>query len=142
MITATTEDSSRGGGGESASPHLEREVYQLLDDIMDPCSVATSNPMGLVEMGIIKGVQISAGHVRVSLRLTSPFCEMVSYMQGEAVRAITTLDGVTSCEVLRDSGLDWDHDMMSPAAKGRRQLRLLSARETSSAEGVDRSTSG
>lgn len=111
---------------------IREDVYRLLDEIHDPCSVATSNPMGLVEMGIIKHVEISDdGDVRVDLRLTSPFCEMISYLQGEAMQRIGTIDGVASCQVTRDSGLEWDHDMMSPAAQQRRQLRLVEVKSRS-----------
>jgi metal-sulfur cluster biosynthetic enzyme len=109
---------------------LEDEIYRLLDEIHDPCSVANGNPMGLVEMGIIKAVTVSeAGHVTVDLRLTSPMCEMLPFMQGESIKGITELGGVTGCTVTRDSGFDWDHDMMSPDAKHRRQLRLLTLRD-------------
>ena len=109
---------------------LVEEIYRLLDEIHDPCSVANGNPMGLVEMGIIKAVTVSAaGKVTVDLRLTSPMCEMLPFMQGETMRSINALEGVTDCVVTRDSGFDWDHDMMSPEARGRRQLRLLSLRE-------------
>lgn len=109
---------------------LVEEIYRLLDQIHDPCSVANGNPMGLAEMGIIKAVTVSeAGQVTVDLRLTSPMCEMLPFMQGETIAAITALEGVTGCVVTRDSGFDWDHDMMSPEARGRRQLRLLALRE-------------
>lgn len=109
---------------------LVQEVYRLLDQIHDPCSVANGDPMGLVEMGIIKAVTVSdAGEVTVDLRLTSPMCEMLPFMQGETIQRILALEGVTGCVVTRDSGFDWDHDLMSPEARGRRQLRLLALRD-------------
>lgn len=107
----------------------EDEIRRALDDIKDPCSVAASVPMGLDEMGMVKSVAISAaGHVDLELRLTSPFCEMVAYMSSESIRRVKDLSGVTGVSVRYDSGLDWDHDMIAPAAQARRQRRLAALR--------------
>jgi metal-sulfur cluster biosynthetic enzyme len=103
----------------------ETEVRRILDEIKDPCSVAASVPMGLDEMGIVKSVAIDGnGRVSVELRLTSPFCEMISFMRNEALAKIGNLPGVRSVAVTHDSGLDWDHDLIAPAAQARRQRRL------------------
>lgn len=108
----------------------EADVRRVLDDIKDPCSIATSVPMGLDEMGIVKSVSIDeAGEVAIELRLTSPFCEMISYMRNEALKRVGTLPGVRSVTVTHDSGLDWDHDMIAPAAQARRRRRLDAIRE-------------
>lgn len=105
---------------------LPGDVRRLLDEIHDPCSVATSVPMGLSEMGLVKSVEVSpAGRVEVELRLTSPFCEMVPYMKTEAERKVGELPGVTEVSVRHDGGLDWDHDMIAPQAQARRRQRLL-----------------
>jgi metal-sulfur cluster biosynthetic enzyme len=113
----------------TAEPELVREIYRVLDEIHDPCSVASSVPMGLAEMGVIKSVAVSeSGQVAITLRLTSPFCEMISFMRTESVRKVEALDGVTGCVVDHDSGFDWDDDMIAPAAAHRRRLRLESVR--------------
>jgi len=104
---------------------LTREILRVLDEIHDPCSVSMSMPMGLDEMGLVKEVRVTpAGHVDITLRLTSPFCEMVPFMKGEAISRVAALDGVTRVEVRHDSGLDWDHDLIAPRAQERRRRRL------------------
>jgi metal-sulfur cluster biosynthetic enzyme len=119
------------------APELVEKVQNVLDEIHDPCSVATSVPMGLVEMGLVESVTTPApGHVHVRLRLTSPFCEMIAYMKGEALRKIGDLDGVTNVTVDHDLGLDWDHDMIAPQAQARRQLRLLTIQNRATEEGA------
>lgn len=106
-----------------ASPDAIRRV---LDEIKDPCSVATAVPMGLTEMGLVKSVDVAeGGRVAIELRLTSPFCEMVPFMKREAERRVAGLPGVSSVEVRHDSGLDWDHDMIAAPAQERRRQRLL-----------------
>lgn len=103
----------------------EREIRAILDDIKDPCSVAAAIPMGLDEMGIVKSVTLGrSGHVEIALRLTSPVCEMIGYMRSEAIARISALPGVCGVSVSHDSGLDWDHDMIAPAAQARRESRL------------------
>ena len=104
---------------------LRREVFKVLDEIKDPCSVAASVAMGLDEMGIIKSVHISdAGHVAVEFRLTSPFCEMIAYMTNEALAKVGALPGVMGVSISNDTGLDWDPDMIAPEAQARRRRRL------------------
>lgn len=104
---------------------IEREVRRALDEIKDPCSVATSVPMGLDEMGLVAGVAVSAdGEVEIALRLSSPVCEMVGYMRAEATARAAAVPGVTSVAVRYDSGLDWTPDLIAPAAQARRRARL------------------
>lgn len=116
----------------------EAEVRRILDEIKDPCSVAASVPMGLDEMGIVKSVTVDDGRVSVELRLTSPFCEMISFMRNEALAKIGKLPGVRSVAVTHDSGLDWDHDLIAPAAQARRQRRLDRMRDIHLASAAER----
>ena len=103
----------------------EADVREVLDEIKDPCSVAASVPMGLSEMGLIKSVQIDPdGNVEIELRLTSPFCEMIGFMKSEALAKVGALAGVEGVTVRHDSGFDWDHDLIAPAAQARRRARL------------------
>ncbi len=103
----------------------EAQVRDVLDQIKDPCSVASCIPMGLTEMGLIKTVQIDAdGSIDIELRLTSPFCEMIGFLQSEAIAKVSALPGVTGVTVRRDNGFDWDHDLIAPAAQARRRARL------------------
>ena len=104
---------------------LEQRVRGVLDEIKDPCSIATSVPMGLCEMGIVKAIRVSdAGDVEIELRLTSPVCEMIGYMKSEALAKVNALPGVVSVNVRHDSGLDWTPDLIAPAAQARRGRRL------------------
>lgn len=81
--------------------------------------------MGLTEMGLVGSVDISAGgDVGVNLRLTSPFCHMIAYLQSEAVSLVGALPGVRSVTVSADQGLDWSPALISAPAQRRRQERL------------------
>lgn len=103
----------------------EAQLRDALDQIKVLCSVATGVPMGLSEMGLIKTVRINPdGSVGIGLRLTSPFREMISFMKCKAIAKVGALPGVTGVTVSHDSGFDWEHDLIAPAAQARRRARL------------------
>lgn len=104
---------------------LRRQILEKLDEIKDPCSCAQGTPMGLTEMGLIGSIDLSCdGDVQVNLRLTSPFCHMIAFLQAEAVQRVGSVPGVRSVTVKGDEGLDWSPSMISPEAQARRDKRL------------------
>lgn len=110
----------------AASPcKLRERILDRLNDVKDPCSVASGEPMGLTEMGLVGSVDISeAGEVTVTLRLTSPFCEMIGFLKTEAIGAVESLPSVSSVHVRCDSGFDWSPEDMAPRQRRRREERL------------------
>lgn len=110
---------------DSARAVLEADVREQVNQIGDPCSVASGTPMGLTDMGLVERVDIEAqGKVQVHLRLTSPSCYQLGYFTEEIITRVSALDGVESVEVHSDKGLDWTPDMMSDDAKRRRREHL------------------
>ena len=116
---------------------LRREVFRSLDEIKDPCSVGFGDPMGLVEMGLVRSVEISPDHdVSVCLRLTSPFCEMIGFFKTAAAEKISDLPTVGSVAVEADSGFDWSPEYMSPFRQEQRRDRLRTLRDAARPGGV------
>lgn len=108
---------------------LRERILGRLDEVKDPCSVATGSPMGLAEMGLVRSVDISAdGDVHVVLRLTSPFCEMIGFLTESATKEIAGLPAVASVTVESDSGFDWSPEHMAPHQQQRRAERLSAVR--------------
>jgi metal-sulfur cluster biosynthetic enzyme len=108
-----------------AVDHRRDAILAELDEIKDPCSMASGVPMGLAEMGLIDTLEISAGgEVAIRLRLTSPFCHMIGFFKVEAQRRVMGMPGVTSVTLSADNGLDWSPDRISPAAQARRAGQL------------------
>jgi|SRR5579862_2350907 len=99
---------------------LERRsaVEQVLDGILDPCSVAVGAPTGLVAMGLIDDVELRGDDVVVRLRPTMPGCLYTAVFAGEICRSLGELDWIAgvSVEVVAD-GTVWDEDRMAPAAR-------------------------
>lgn len=100
-------------------------IIAELDEIKDPCSMASGVPMGLAEMGLVESIDISpAGEVAIRLRLTSPFCHMIGFFKSEAQRRVMNLPGIASVSLCADNGLDWSPDLISEAAQSRRAVQL------------------
>lgn len=107
-------------------------IIAALDEIKDPCSVASGVPMGLGEMGLIGALEVSdLGAVSIELRLTSPFCHMIGFFKTEAHARLMALPGVTSVSLSADNGLDWTPEMISSSSKERRSAMLQSRYSTS-----------
>lgn len=103
----------------------EAGIRELLNGIVDPCSVSHGVPMGIEEMGLIEKVDIEDGAVTVHMRLTSPCCLMVGYFATEAKSRIAALPGVRSADLKHDTGFEWRPEMIHPEAERRRQLALV-----------------
>jgi metal-sulfur cluster biosynthetic enzyme len=100
-------------------------IIAQLDEIKDPCSMASGVPMGLAEMGLIDTIDISpGGDVSIRLRLTSPFCHMIGFFKTEVQQRLLALPGITSVSLCADNGLDWSPDRINAAALARRAVHL------------------
>jgi len=96
-------------------------VCERLREVVDPCSAATGSNLDIVEMGLVKSVDVDDGHVDVEMRLTSPMCHMVPYFYEEVESGVGDLDGVGSVELDTDAGFEWSEELLSEDAKRKRQ---------------------
>jgi metal-sulfur cluster biosynthetic enzyme len=100
------------------------DVKAQLDDVVCPCAETLSNGYNVKEMGMLKSIDVSDGHVSINLRLTQPACFQSKYIRGEAEDSIQELSGVDSVSVDIDDGLDWRPDMMSEEVKRERRSQV------------------
>lgn len=99
-------------------------VRESLREIDDPCSAATGSNLDIVEMGLVKSVEITDERVAVGIRLTTPACHMIPFFITEVRRRVGSLPGVTAVEVDIDDGTEWTEEMMTAEATRRRQAVL------------------
>lgn len=97
------------------------EVEAALAQVVDPCSATTGSNLNIVEMGLVKSIEVDDGHVDVDMRLTSPACTMIPYFRKEARETVGELPGVDSVALETDVGLEWHSDMMTDEAAAKRQ---------------------
>jgi metal-sulfur cluster biosynthetic enzyme len=92
-------------------------VWAALDRVEDP-----ELPVTITDLGLIRRLDINAGHVRVGLTYTSLACPCNEMIREDVEAAVTTLPGVASVQV--DEVLEpWSRDDITP--RGRELLRAV-----------------
>jgi metal-sulfur cluster biosynthetic enzyme len=108
---------------------MEARISELLNAIIDPCSVAAGTPAGLGDMGLIRALTITdteaGAHVAVTLAVTHPFCMMSAVFVNEARTQLLEQPDITSVDVGLDGAFLWTEDDYSPAYAERRRNSLL-----------------
>ena len=99
------------------------EVVASLRGIVHPCSAATGMPLSIVDMGLVRHVEIDGDEVRVELRLTSTLCHQVPYFLMEIEHPVGAVDGVRSVTCDHDLGLERTPALISPTASARLAAR-------------------
>lgn len=100
----------------AATDSLALQARNRLDEIVDPCSEARGTDISIVEMGLLKSIGVSDGHVHIDLRITSPSCMMVGYFIEQAEERIGSLEGVEEVTLSTDAGMNWREEMMAEEA--------------------------
>jgi metal-sulfur cluster biosynthetic enzyme len=81
----------------------EAEVRAALDAVVDPCSVVAGAPAGLVQMGLVRALELSEGEagatIRVRIGVTEPGCLMGASFAAQARAQLERLDGVVRVEI-------------------------------------------
>lgn len=107
---------ARARGGASRDGRLtEDAVWAALDGIPDPELPVIS----LVDLGVIRDVDVDGDHVRIELTPTFMGCPALDAMQRSMHTAVEALGGDAEIDVVLDDS--WSTDRISPA--GREKLR-------------------
>lgn len=107
----------------ASTVELDR-VSEALQEVLDPCSVGRGVPAGLVDMGMVKGVELSAAPdgsavVTVELRITSPACTFQPWFEREVRQHVGEVPDVGEVRIEWNRDFDWSDDDMSPALQQR-----------------------
>jgi metal-sulfur cluster biosynthetic enzyme len=89
------------------------------DDVMDALSNVIDPELGLdfVELGLIYGVEVSRGDVRVTFTLTTPGCPIGPQVNEQIEEFVGELEGVKTVESEMVFTPAWSPEMMSEDAK-------------------------
>jgi metal-sulfur cluster biosynthetic enzyme len=105
-----------GSGEQGAAPATgapsESDVLDALANVIDP-------ELGLdfVELGLIYGVEVNDGHVRVTYTLTTPACPIGPVVDEQISEFVGEVDGVRSVESEMVFTPPWSPERMSEDAK-------------------------
>jgi metal-sulfur cluster biosynthetic enzyme len=99
----------------SASP----PVSPTVDDVMDALSNVIDPELGLdfVELGLIYGVEIDDGNVKVTFTLTTPGCPIGPQVTEQIDEFVGELDGVKTIDSEMVFTPPWSPEKMSEDAK-------------------------
>jgi len=98
-------------------------VARALEDVCDPCSLATGTPLSIVDLGLVAGWSAEGGRVRLVLCTTGPGCTFVGHLALAARDALARLPGVVDVEVSWDPTVVWDRSRMTAAARATQDAR-------------------
>ena len=88
------------------------DVEAALENVIDP-----ELGLSFVELGLIYGISIDAGHVHVTFTLTSPGCPIGPQVVEQIDEFVSELEGVDSVESEMTFTPPWTADRMSEDAK-------------------------
>jgi metal-sulfur cluster biosynthetic enzyme len=90
-----------------------------VDDVMDALSNVIDPELGLdfVELGLIYGVEVDGGDVRVTFTLTTPGCPIGPQVNEQIEEFVGELEGVESVESEMVFTPPWSPERMSEDAK-------------------------
>lgn len=91
---------------------LREQVMAALKLVDDP-----EVGINVVDLGLVYGVEVAEGRVRVELTMTSPACPLGEQIVCDAEERIRALPGVAAAQVDLVWEPTWTPERMSPAAK-------------------------
>ncbi len=91
---------------------LDARVLAALREVIDP-----EIGQNVVDLGLVYGVEVEGGVVRVRLTMTTPACPLGEEIVRDAERRLGAVAGVTAAHVALVWDPPWTPERMSPAAK-------------------------
>ncbi len=77
------------------------QIYAILDHVMDP-----ELNHSLVELGMIRDVDIDEGRVQIELQLTTPHCPFAGEIEARIRTALLEMDSVNEVAIHRPCASD------------------------------------
>jgi metal-sulfur cluster biosynthetic enzyme len=100
------------------SAAVDERVRDALQQVYDPCSQSWQRPMSVIDLGLVRAVEISEeGRATVRISLTAPFCMAVPTIMQAVEQRVGAVEGVTGVSVEIDGGTLWSPDLMTEAGR-------------------------
>ena len=90
----------------------EAGIRQLLDSVLDPCSVRMGKPRGLVGMGLVESIAVEETAIRIRLVLTGPGCFFFFQFADAISAALEPIANGRESDVAIDDTVLWTQDRM------------------------------
>ena len=96
-------------------------AVEALSDVFDPC--CREKGISIVDMGLLRSVEVRDRHATVELLLTSGWCPFAARVLVDVADTIGAQPGVDSCEVQIVWDEAWTTDRLTESARSK--LRFL-----------------
>lgn len=113
------------GGRDLWSPPLAARpadplaaAWRALDEVLDP-----EIPVSLVELGLIYGLELEGGSVRVDLTFTATACPCMDFIREDIQDRLLQESWIDEVEIREVWSPPWTNDRITP--EGREKLRRL-----------------
>jgi metal-sulfur cluster biosynthetic enzyme len=94
---------------------LPRWARDALAQVYDPC--CREKGISILDMGLVRSVQVEADHARVELLLTSGWCPFAASVLSQVEKTIIGQPGIATAEVEVVWDEAWTTDRLSPRAR-------------------------
>jgi FeS assembly SUF system protein len=111
----STVDRGSDEAASSASANVEvteNKILEVLSNVYDP-----EIPIDIVNLGLIYGIDIEGGNVRISMTMTAPGCPASTQIAGESKILVEEIPGVENVEIELVWDPPWDPSKMSEEAQ-------------------------
>ncbi len=99
----------------TGNPTVE-EVYEALDTVKDPCMGAAGLDLSIVDLGLVYGVDVDDGTVKIEMTFTEIGCIFTHVIGAEVYDAVGMLPGVEHVEVTPRWLPIWTEDRLNGKA--------------------------
>ena len=90
----------------------KKEVMKVLKECYDP-----EIPISIVDLGLIYGVKVEKGRVKIRMTLTAPTCPMSSFIVENVRNRVKEIKGVKSVDIELVFEPAWSPERMSKKAR-------------------------
>jgi metal-sulfur cluster biosynthetic enzyme len=111
--SGTPADEAAVNASSAGSPEVtENKILEVLSNVYDP-----EIPIDIVNLGLIYGIDIDGGNVRISMTMTAPGCPASTQIAGESKILVGEIPGVENVEIDIVWDPPWDPSKMSEEAQ-------------------------
>ena len=91
---------------------LKEQIVGVLKTVRDP-----EIPVDIHSMGLIYGIELDGGEVRIEMTLTTPNCPVAESLPNEVKEKVAAIDGVDTVQVDLVWDPPWTVEKLSEAAR-------------------------
>jgi metal-sulfur cluster biosynthetic enzyme len=100
---------------------LEADIYNELEQVLDPCSTFTDNPVSIVDLGLVEDVEVDGRKARIELLPTNQMCMYMMNMSDEIQDRLSDHPELNDIAVEQETEKIWTPARMADEERKRRE---------------------